>query len=278
MLRYPTSELAPNFNEAQRVGERMNRDVLSLSTFRRLVVEVDWVETAAPAEIALDALRDTLVEFAPDGYEITIEKSDEIPYETWESVGNELPFDGALLNKHVDFLQQKGSLLAAGEGELLLQSETTTNLYILYVPKLPNALYGYFDRLKLTYSHPETGAELGTASLPLIVVSKGAFRDSALLWLKAEKIERGTIVHELGHYLGLVSNPRHGVTGNLIHCANPSCSMSHPRWRSILRNVPLGLQGEFPFAYGSECRRDIEMAKSWWISSGSSPPDSSPTN
>ena len=259
VLRYPTEKLRLDFNEAQMLGERMNRDVLSLTRFRHLVVEVDWVETAAPAELALDALRDTLVEFVPEEYEITIERSDEIPYEEWETVRNE-PYPMKLLGGYVDHWTPDPA--------------TRTHLYILYLPNLSEghpANFGYFGHATAELENPETETAEPT-SLPFIVLSKGAFRRWAWVWLKAERIERSTMVHELGHFLGLVSNPRHEVRGDPWHCANPACPMSHPRWRSILRNAPSVLLGRFPFEYGEECRRDIEISKPWWQSGSPSEP------
>lgn len=103
---------------------------------------------------------------------------------------------------------------------------------------------------------------------PAVAVFKPAIRaHGAAVPLLASSLEQSTLVHEIGHVLGLVdlglpmaaphADPAHGG-----HCSNPDCVMyweisAGPTARSFVRRRVLASAGNV--VYGAECREDARI-------------------
>ena len=69
----------------------------------------------------------------------------------------------------------------------------------------------------------------GVIDVGVIVVGVDAIRGSAGRILDVPEIERATLLHELGHLLGLVSNPAHARRSPASSARHPRCWTVHPR-------------------------------------------------
>ena len=109
----------------------------------------------------------------------------------------------------------------------------------------------------------ERGGSVLTARTVLLFTDR--IRRDGLLWITPARIERATLVHELGHALGLVSNPRHTQGNHPAHCTRPRCVMNQPGFGSRIHNALAAFfAAHIPHEYGDLCRADIETAKRMW--------------
>lgn len=103
-------------------------------------------------------------------------------------------------------------------------------------------------------------------TIHVIVINQEAHRRFRML-MPQRKLEQQTLVHEYGHLLGLPSK-EHGyypdypdlVSG--LHCVNPECAISVPRWRSILYNAfHVAFGRDYLDDYCAECRAALNPQK-----------------
>ena len=78
----------------------------------------------------------------------------------------------------------------------------------------------------------------------------------SILWLSGARQEGSVLVHEVGHLMGLVTNPAHYVDG---HCTNSWCLMYDGLdARSIaIRAIPILLTGYIPTKFCRDCQKDL---------------------
>lgn len=223
----------------------MNPWVLSSLATRRLVIEVDWVEGCRPGPRTLDGLRKTLERYSPPGRPFEIVVDEEIPRAEWEACCRTDPT--TLVATHLD-----------------RTSSYEQGIEVNYVLVAP---YQEGDRGLFGYS---TTWVIERAGKPLGVEGVSIFRDAhdrwAVLWFTRDRIERMTLIHEYGHVLGLVANPRHERRhrGHRHHCTGLSCQMAHPTKRVVLRNFWPGLFNQLPDGYCKRCQEDIRRSQEFW--------------
>lgn len=250
VLRSPAAAPAPEPSRwtAHSYVDGMNPFLLTDLVAASVVVEVDWVEGARPTAKATRAAELTLRKYCPAGKRIRVQVDDEIPRHRWEDAAQGARGLGDLAAEYVDHDP------AAWEQQDLI--------WVLYVPR-SGRWFGednFGDSTTVTF---ERDGELRTVST--VLVSSEKLSRSARLWITAARIDRSTLVHELGHKLGLVSHPGHSQKGSPGHCSEPQCVMTHPRLRSLLYGaLPALLAGHIPRDYCRRCRDDIRRAQVWW--------------
>ena len=210
---------------------------------KRVVIEVDWVEGLEPDEAALEGLRDAVKTYAAPDKEIELVVSDAIPSTEWDGAADDIVRKAVLPLAFLDHDPR-----AWGKEELL---------YVLYAPGRPNV-----D----AWSHAVGSESDGEPVLVrAIVVFPENLRGKGQLWVTDGKLERAILVHELGHVLGLVSNPEHRAKGNPVHCTEARCVMTYPTGSTNLFNAfPTLFTGKPPSDYCHRCRADIDIVKEIW--------------
>ncbi len=87
-------------------------------------------------------------------------------------------------------------------------------------------------------------------------IARDAVRSEAFLTVRSDEVERFVTQHELGHLLGLVSDPGHEDDG---HCTDPRCILyAGVDWRALLANWWRVFTGRLPEALDAGCRRELE--------------------
>ena len=254
-FKYPYAEPILNYSAILSVEHKMNRHVLTRDDFDRIIVEIDWVEGAKPAPSAIAAMRRIFEAHVPPGYGVEIVLDDEIERQSWEQLRAE--------DRLVDFLDRRPDYRPSLE-------ERTYILYVLYLPDvlhLGDERYGNFFRVSFD---DDGGGSLAPRddeqALPVIIIGKEVIHRRALLWLSGDALESTILVHEVGHFFGLVVNTLHETAG--LHCTNPRCPMQRGVWRAVLANFyPAVFMGRTPTELGAECKADIELAKRAWAES-----------
>jgi hypothetical protein len=91
----------------------------------------------------------------------------------------------------------------------------------------------------------------------ILRLERKVLEGQAVLHISTRTLERSTALHELGHILGLVSNPAHHRSG---HCTNPACIMYPGRVnvRTLLANFFTGILGQPKSSFCGECEADLE--------------------
>jgi len=220
----------------------------------RLIVEIDWVEGLQPNPKALALLKETLLRYSPEGREVEIRLSDRIPRAEWERQQEEDPHLDGLVERYL-------SEDPHAHDEAVL-------LYVLYVP--------HADRRSLFGQQRNWVIERD--GVPALMRGAVLFRESiergGLLWVSGKRIERSTLVHELGHVLGLVSNDEHKMKGNESHCTEVYCVMAVKSMRVGVANFGrLFFTGRFPEQFCKKCQADIHEAQRWWSERAGREPD-----
>jgi hypothetical protein len=253
---FAASAACAGCREAQpvtRVEERpallraMNPFVLTNLVSSKMTVEVDWIAGDPPSAAALETLQAALEEQCEAGKRIRIVRDDEIPRADWQAAQGR-PGLEALVARSLD-----GDPAAWEEEELL---------YVLYAPA-SGSWYGQdVTGMTDTVIFEREGTVL-TARVVLLFTER--IRREALLWIDTAKIETATIVHELGHVLGLVANPRHAHEDDEVHCTRSRCVMARPGARTMFVNaLPAFFAASIPHDFGEECRADIAAARRMW--------------
>ena len=130
--------------------------------------------------------------------------------------------------------------------------------YVLFAPEVG----GNFGQT-LTWL-VERGGD--TALVSGLVVSRSAHLKYARFCIDLDRLERMTLIHEFGHLLGLVGNPRHERRdpAHRQHCTSLTCAMAHPTWRVIARNFVAGAFNQLLTDYCVDCQADIRRAQDYW--------------
>ena len=230
----------------------MNPYVLTNLVSSRIVVEIDWVAGSRPSDTSVQAIEDVLREHCEQGKQIEVRLDDEIPQSVWV----EAPGRTGLEKFVAQFLD--------GDPSDWRRAEL---LYVLFVPNggswYEGSLSGMTDRI--TFARQDQ-----VRSVRTLFLFTDEMRRDATMWITMRKVERATVVHELGHVLGLVSNPDHLQSKHPGHCRTARCVMHRPGVRAALVNgLPAFFAGRIPSRYGSRCRRDIAGAKQAWAEQAS---------
>ena len=135
-------------------------------------------------------------------------------------------------------------------------------IYVLYAPRsrpvYDRNVPGMTDTVELELDGD-------TRALPVILMFSERIRDKAMLWISPPRVERSVLIHELGHVLGLVTNPAHTQRGHPAHCTEAGCVMHQPRLRSLVYNaLPALFAARVPSRFCRFCRDDMAAARREW--------------
>ena len=105
--------------------------------------------------------------------------------------------------------------------------------------------------------------DLGPDEGALIYLFSGAIKP--LAWITGTKQEASVLIHELGHTMGLATDPGHSARG---HCTNAHCLMYDgvDVRTFFLYFFPTLFTGYLPLDFCSDCRSDL------WEDDGGIPP------
>jgi len=203
-----------------------------------LVVELDRVENVRPRPAALARFlqRTALYTDSPAGIELVAEEV--IPTEEW--VEGSVPLK-TLAVRHRDFAAK---------------NREHAGLHIIYGPKwrkYRGYTWGRGSMMKLDRNYEGALIYLFSQSI------KG------IAWVTGVKQEASVLIHELGHGMGLATDPGHSFRG---HCTNAHCLMyDGVDARSFaLYFFPTLFTGYLPLDFCSDCRDDL------WEEEGGVPP------
>jgi len=209
-----------------------NRDALYLDadTTPRLLIEIDRVEGSSPRPGALRTFLSRVERYLdkPGGVQLVVD--DVIPAQEWQED-----------DKSIRKLARRYRSIRAKD------PNHTAVLHILYAPRFGK--YRGFCWSRKDYkdvSPPHDSA--------LIVLLQGNIKP--ILWVTGVKQEASVLIHEMGHALGLSSNPGHSARG---HCTNAHCLMyDGVDARSFfLYFFPTLFTGYLPLDFCSDCRADL---------------------
>lgn len=251
MLRQPvTGPRSPGETDAI-LMRRLDPFLLTGLVTRKVVVEVDWVEGCEPAKKALAGAERFLRRYVPSSIDIVFEKDDTIPRKEWERALKEDRYERTdkIVEAHIDHPPD--------------QVEGVESIYVLYTPR---------SSVKRRWSGDLGEATVWTihrAGRTLLVhgveVHKETIQRVGVLWITDDRVERNVLIHEMGHELGAVANPRHEWRDNPGHCANPNCCMTYATGRAILYNFPRAFfTAHLPMNLCRECRADVTRAQALW--------------
>jgi hypothetical protein len=249
---YSTAGDAVDENEQLLRG--MNPFILTNLVSKRVALEIDWIEGYRPSAKAIRAAEETLRRHCAEGKQVEIRVDDEIPRADWELSDGRAGLE-RLVGRHLD-----------GDPSDWKRVEL---VYVLYVPEG----HGWYDEPasgmsdRITFERAD-----GVATVETVLLFTDELRRDSAGWITVTKLERSTLVHELGHVLGLVSNPAHAQEGHDRHCSSARCVMHRPGRRARWINGVPALFGHIPRRYGSRCRSDIRTAKALWAERAVSSP------
>ena len=204
----------------------------------RLVIELDRVEgtTPRPAALARFLQRTALYTDSPGGIELIADEV--IPLEQWSEGSAALKALGVAHRDHGATARQYAGL------------------HVIYGPKW-RRYRGYTwargSMMKLDRDYEGALLYLFSDSI------KG------VAWVTGIKQEASVLIHELGHAMGLATDPGHSYRG---HCTNAHCLMYDGiDARSFaLYFFPTLFGGYLPLDFCSDCRSDL------WEKEGGTPP------
>jgi len=199
----------------------------------QLLVEVDWIQGCRPADQTQQGIREFLERYARPVRGVRVVLDEEI---SALAPGVPIPENRALSDLQIQELAQRHrSLRPEGEAE---------SIYLLFIPRrLPDG---------------NGGGQRGQAFVEesFAVVATERVQEEGLLAISGSEVERFVVQHELGHLLGLVSNPQHEHAG---HCTNPTCIMyPEPDLRSVVANWWRAFSGNLPSKLDADCERDLD--------------------
>lgn len=227
-----------------RIAERIDPWLLADGLVQKVIVEVDWVEGCEPGPKTLRGLQAVLEKYGPTGRPVEVRRDDVIPRSEWDATAE----------------QKTGSRIRALVGAHAEPSHdpAVESRYVLFAPISKEGFMGF----STTWSFQADGQDERVRGVAVFHENHVRF---AKLWISLDKLERMTLVHEFGHQLGLVSDPRHERTErHLGHCTRLDCLMAHPTRRVIVRNFIPGVFGVFFKDYCRECQAEIRLAQAEW--------------
>lgn len=211
----------------------ITRDVrlLDRTDAPRLLIEVDRVGDSSPRPRALAIFLRRSAHYLdkPDGIELVVDMPD--PELQWKAEGREIR--RAALHLRTEF-----------------PDDDVAVVHVLYGPR--------WARYR-GYTWPaETMARYSARyQAPLIVVLADTL--GPIAWVTGVRQEASVLVHELGHGVGLSTNPGHSNSG---HCTNAWCLMygGVDARTAFLYLFPTLFTGYLPMDWGGDCRRDLYPA------------------
>jgi len=197
-----------------------------------LVVEVDWIKGCRPSNQTQEGIREFLERYARPVRGVRVVLDEEI---SALAPGVPIPENRALSDLQIrELVRRHRNLLQEGDAE---------SIYLLFIPRrLPD----------------QGGSQRGEAFVAesFAVVATDRVQEQGLLAISGNEVERFVVQHELGHLLGLVSNPQHEHAG---HCTNPTCIMyPEPDLRSVVANWWRAFSGRLPSKLDADCERDLD--------------------
>ncbi len=222
---------------------RMNACLLQTGASNRLVIQKDCVEGCEPSATAFDALLEFLKSVMPLQSTMTIHAGSTIPRGEW--AGDDEERLSAFVGKHC--------------GAMKVADEATEVLYVVAVP--------FDDHHDVQHFGQSESVALIMDGVPrlchVIVLYEQAIRDRAFLSLRAPALEAAVLVHEAGHFCGLVVNPSHELATSFAHCSNATCVMTAVTRASIRANfLRVLLTGRLPMRICEDCRHDLALVSS----------------
>ena len=202
------------------------------------MIELDRIEGVKPrpAAIARFLQRTALYTDKPEG--ITLIANEVIPADAYR--------DGSAPLKK----------LAIAHRDFAAKEREHAGLHVIYAPRW-NRYRGYaWGRGTMRKLDPDyEGA--------LIYLFSGAIKP--LAWITGTKQEASVLIHELGHTMGLATDPGHSARG---HCTNAHCLMYDgvDVRTFFLYFFPTLFTGYLPLDFCSDCRSDL------WEDDGGIPP------
>jgi hypothetical protein len=197
----------------------------------RLLIELDRVEGSRPRPRALRTFLLRLDRYLdkPGGIELRVDAP--LPRSEWQE-------DGPAIRRLA--VRNRSHFARAGQ----------SSLHVLYGPSYGK--YRGYTWLRATMSRYSTRYRA-----PLVLVLQDRLKP--ILWLTGVKQEASVLVHELGHAVGLVTNPGHGSGG---HCTNAWCLMYDgvDARTFLLYLFPTLFTGYLPLDWCGDCRRDLYPA------------------
>ena len=250
----PALQAADAGDEA--VAATLDPYVLTALVSERLLLEVDWVAGHRPSYAALEAAESLLRDHCEAGRRIEIVLDDEIPRANWEAH----PGRRGLERLVAEWLDADPT-----------DWKSTEVIHVLYVPDsapwYEGRLSGLADRILFE-------RENKVAAVRSVLLFTDEIRRDASLWITTDKVERATLIHELGHVLGLTHNPDHMQAKQPGHCSVARCVMHQPGWKAAWVNgLPAFFAGRIPTDLGRRCARDIEAARRLWAARAADSPE-----
>lgn len=218
-------------------------------------IELDWVEGAKPCDQSIDSMKGAIEAYCPHASKVEVQWGVEIPARdrekffakasAWEQgprilssgPGNWRDRFGVSPGDTDASEPRQGTLEPIPQSTLLLWVISDNN------PEWYGVL-GYSFRLR---------RQCGIG----IRLNRPRVEDETFLCYTTARIESRTLVHELGHHLGLVHNPSHRHSG---HCTHPSCVMyggSRASLKFVLANALPGMVGQAQSSYCGDCEEDL---------------------
>jgi len=202
--------------------------LLDVTDADKLLIEVDRVGDSSPRPraLALFLRRSALYLAKPGGLELVVDAP--APEQEWKAEGRQI---------------RRTALHLRSE----FPEEGVAVVHVLYGPRWG----GYRG-----YTWPaETMARYSARyDAPLILVLTDTLRP--ILWITGVKQEASVLTHELGHGVGLATNPGHSNSG---HCTNAWCLMYDgvDARTFFLYFFPTLFTGYLPMDWCGDCRRDL---------------------
>jgi hypothetical protein len=200
----------PTMPQDDALQESLPAALLWAHPYPDLLVEIDYVEGREPSTLALDALRDTL-RGVTDKAEIVIAPPTLLPASDSRFQGGREWTREELADVHKAYFQARASDAFGDEG--------TARVHVLYL----NGRYPTGSTFHGTLPTSALGLQIRDALL-MFPDDLPTAQDEERPW--GTLYERSTLIHELGHAMGLVN---HGIPMQRPHVAEDGVHSSNPR-------------------------------------------------
>lgn len=180
-------------------------------------------------EFALDQLRSTMAEQA--GLEVLVQE------------GTDTGLSGI---SKVD----SAEIIAAGKAQIPDGNDAVLVIVVVQDSTAPDAAYGFIDHD--TDSDGRPFAVLGLHRASIYRISFGP--------LKATDIEAGTVLHEVGHWLGVPARDFHTSANDAVHCTCARCVMFKGNRVGICA-IRANLCTGYPLRFCQDCAEELAEAR-----------------
>ncbi len=220
----------------------MDGELLVNPSGRRLLIEVDSFSECKPREAAWRGLVQALESVLP-GRQIDVFLDDHPPQKDRPQTSSEIELD-ELAQQWLD----------------TTPDETTDVIYVAYLPRL-SGHEGGVAGARRPWVVRRQGAFV---YVPGFTVSCSLVEHGMTRLVSRRRLERHILTHEMGHVLGLTTNPRHTLAGDPLHCTEHRCVMSVLGSRSLFSVVTVGLPwSRLSMRFGKRCHADIATHRAW---------------